>query len=74
MDAIQLKERIKNYIERADERMLKIINAIIEADENEGFDPQKEILEERLKYHQEHPKEGKTWGEVQDFLKGKYGL
>lgn len=74
MDTIQIKERIKKYIEQADERMLKIINAIIEADENEISDSQKVILEERLKYHQENPREGKTWDEVQDSLKEKYDL
>lgn len=74
MDTVNLKERIKNYIEQADERMLKIINAIIEADENEVQDSYKEILEERLRYHQENPEEGKTWSKVQDSLKEKYGL
>ena len=74
MDTVHLKERIKNYIEQADERMLKIINAIIEADENESLNSHGEILEERLKYHQENPEEGKAWKEVQDSLKEKYGL
>ena len=41
METIHLKERIKIYIEQADERMLKIINAIIEADENFVCDPHK---------------------------------
>ena len=74
MDTVRLKERIKNYIEEADERMLKIINAIIEADENELKNSDKEILEERLRYHQQNPEEGRTWDEVQDSLKEKYGL
>ena len=73
MDTIHLKQRIKNYIEHADERMLKIINAIIEAEENDMSDP-REILEERLRYHQENPEQGKSWNEVQDSLKEKYGL
>ena len=72
MDTIQLKERIKNYIEQADERVLKIINAIIEADENEVSDQQREILDARLNYHQENPEEGKIWDEVQDSLREKY--
>ena len=72
MDTVHLKERIKNYIEQADERMLKIINAIIKADENDMSDPQREILEERLKYHQENLEEGKAWEEVRDSLKEKY--
>ena len=74
MDTLQIKDRIKNYIEQADERMLKIINAIIEADENEVLDSHAEILEKRLRYHEEKLNEGKTWQEVQNSLKGKYGL
>lgn len=74
MNTTHLKERIKIYIEQADERMLKIINAIIEADENEVQDSHKEILEKRLRYHQENPEQGKSWNEIQDSLKEKYGL
>ncbi|MGA9589632.1 MAG: addiction module protein [Salegentibacter sp.] len=72
MDTVALKDRIKKYIEHADDRMLKIINGIIEANENEVSDPQKKILEERLKYHQANPQEGKTWDEARDSLKEKY--
>ena len=74
MNTVQLKERIKNYIEQADERMLKIINAIIEADEKEVLDTHSEILEERLKYHQDNPNKGKSWEEVQDSLKEKFSV
>lgn len=74
MDTLYLKDRIKKYIEQADERMLRIINAIIEADENDLSDSHEEILEERIKYHQDNPKAGKIWNEVQDSLKEKYGL
>ena len=72
MDTVALKDLIKKYIEHADDRMLKIIIGIIEANENEVSDPQKEILEERLKYHQANPQEGKTWDEARDSLKEKY--
>ena len=74
MDTVRIKDRIRNYLENADERILKIINAIIEADENEVLDIHSEILEERLKYHQDNPNKGKSWEEVQDSLKEKYGL
>ena len=74
MDTVRIKDRIRNYLENADERILKIINAIIEADENEVLDTHSEILEERLKYHQDNPNKGKSWEEVQDSLKEKYGL
>ncbi len=72
MDTVRIKDRIRNYLENADERILKIINAIIEADENEVLDTHSEILEERLKYHQDNPNKGKSWKEVQDSLKEKF--
>ncbi|MGM1056449.1 MAG: addiction module protein [Bacteroidota bacterium] len=74
MDTIEIKNRIRNYIEHADERMLKIINAIIETDVNELSESHKEVLDERLKDHQENLKEGKSWEEIQTALKKQYGL
>ena len=74
MDTIAIKNRIQKYIEHADERMLMIINAIIEADENELPKSHKEVLDKRLKYHQENPNEGKSWEEIQDTLKKQYEL
>ncbi|MFN4762883.1 addiction module protein [Gillisia sp. Q332] len=74
MVTIEIKNRIRNYIEHADERMLKIINAIIETDVNELSESHKEVLDERLKDHQENLKEGKSWEEIQTALKKQYGL
>ncbi len=74
MDTIEIKNRIRNYIEHADERMLKIINAIIETDVNELSESHKEVLDERLKDHQENFKEGKSWEEIQTALKKQYEL
>ncbi|MBI6118561.1 addiction module family protein [Salegentibacter maritimus] len=75
MDTLEIKDRIRKYIERADDRMLMIINAIIEADEGELLPkPYREVLDKRLKYHQENPKEGKSWEEIQNALKKEYEL
>lgn len=74
MDTIEIKNRIRNYIEHADERMLKIINAIIETDVNELSESRKAVLDERLKDHQDNLKEGKSWEEIQTALKKQYGL
>lgn len=75
MDTIEIKDRIRQYIEHADERMLMIINAIIEADETESLPKScRKVLDSRLKYHQENPKEGKSWEEIQSALKNEYEL
>lgn len=73
---VDLKDKIRNYIENADERILKIINAIIEAEteEQELSQAHKDLLDERLKYHKENPSDGKTWEEVKSSLKTEYGL
>lgn len=77
MDTIvDLKNKIRSYIENADERILKIINAIIEAetDEQELSQAHKDLLEQRLKYHKENPSDGKTWEEIKGSLKEQHGL
>lgn len=76
MDTIKIKNRIRNYIEHADEYILKIIHIIIESQtEEEGLtERHKEILDERLKYHKENPTEGKSWEEIQKSLQEQYGL
>ena len=73
---IDLKNKIRNYIETADERILKIINAIIETETEETGLSQshKEILEQRLEFHKNNPTDGKSWEEIKDSLKLRYGL
>lgn len=74
MESIEIKNRIRKYIEHADDRMLRIINAIIDTEENELSDSHKEILDERLRAHQNNPGEGKSWEEVKSSLKKQYGV
>lgn len=74
MDTLELKNRIKDYIDKADERMLRIIHETIENDQREIPQSHKEVLQERLKYHEEHPEEGLTWREVRETMKRRYGL
>ena len=74
MESIEIKNRIRKYIEHADDRILRIINAIIETDENELSESHREILDERLKAHQKNPGEGKSWEEVKSSLKKKNGV
>ncbi len=74
METREIKERIRDYIEHADERVLKIINAIIDTEENEVPQTHKEILDRRLNYHKENPEEGKSWEELKSVLKDKYGV
>lgn len=75
MDTLELKNRIKKYLDHADERILKIINAIIEAESDEQLsDSEKEILDQRLKQHEDSPDSGISWEELEKKLFKKYGV
>ena len=74
METREIKNRIRNYIEHADDRILRIINAIIDSEENEIPKSHKKILDERLKYHQDYPEDGKSWEEVKSLLNDRFGI
>ena len=71
METKEMKERIRDYIEHADDRILRIINAIIDTEENELSQAHKDILDARLKYYQENPEDGISWEEVKSRLNRK---
>ena len=74
---INLKKRIHEFIEEADERILRIFNVIIEAEKKDDFqltEEQKEILDQRLLNHKQSPDSGKSWSEVKQSLKEEYGI
>ncbi len=76
MKPSDIKTRIHSYIDQADDRMLRIFNAIIDS-ESIDYDISKEekkILGRRLQQHLGNPEEGKLWTEVRGLLKVKYGV
>ena len=73
METTEIKNRIRRYIEHADDRILRIINAIIETEENQLSQSHRDILDERLKLHKENPEEGKSWEEIRSSLNEQYG-
>ena len=56
MNTAEIKSRIKNYIEHADERILRIFNAIIEVEATHLPSSRAGQAETSLK-HQKHPSE-----------------
>ena len=78
MDSIlDIKKRNHEFIDHADERILRIINAIITTVEieEEGLTAEhKEILDQRLEEHRKYPTSGKSWIEVKQSLKKQYGI
>lgn len=74
---LDIRKKIHEFIDHADERILRIFNAIIttEESEEEGLSAEhKAILDERLKEHKENPTAGKSWKEVKQDLKKEYGI
>lgn len=74
---IQLRKKIHDFIDQADDKMLQIFNAIISnenSDENGLTKEHREILDKRLEEHQYNPESGKPWTEVVNELKKEYGL
>lgn len=75
--SIQLRKKIHDYIDQADDKMLQIFNAIISnenSDEKGLTKEHREILDKRLEEHQYNPESGKSWDDVVNELKKEYGL
>lgn len=75
--SIQLRKKIHDFIDQADDKMLQIFNAIIsnESSDEKAFTKEhREILDKRLEEHQYNPESGKPWTDVVNELKKEYGL
>lgn len=75
MDTIELRENIHRFIDVADERILKIINAIIETEKKEGQPvvPQwfYDELDKRRERHLKGESKSSTWEEVKERILNK---
>ncbi|WP_312767394.1 addiction module protein [Epilithonimonas sp.] len=75
--SIQLRKKIHDFIDQADDKTLQIFNAIISnenSDEKGLTKEHREILDKRLEEHQYNPESGKPWTDVVNELKKEYGL
>jgi len=74
--AEELRNKIMQFVQRADEKYLKQLEAFISLQENESaLSPEhKRILEERLVQHEVAPHTGKSWDELKAELSAKYGV
>lgn len=69
------REQIHSFIDRADEKILKVISALMDMEENNEIPKhQQKILDERLKTLQEKPNQGKPFREVSQSIRKKYGI
>lgn len=71
-----IKKRIHNFVEHADERILKIMNAIVESETGKTYVPEthyQKLDEDREKYLRGEITSS-TWEEVKKRLEKKYGF
>jgi len=66
METVELKKKIRDYLDNADEKILWIFNAIIDSEKSELTDSQKEELEIRLKNYLDNPEIALDWNEVKN--------
>jgi hypothetical protein len=66
MSSIDIKKELHEYIEDADDRLLKLIYGMIIADKQENDVPawHKEIIEKRLEKHEQNPNDVISWEEL----------
>ena len=67
MSTAQIREKLHQFINKADERFIKMVYALAkeyEVDEFELSAEHKKILDQRLASHKSNPKEGSSWDEV----------
>ena len=73
MASMDLKKSVHEYIDKADDRLLKLIKALVETYQNEGSDyelSEEEMrqLNQRLADHAANPETGKDWMELKSEL------
>lgn len=78
MATLDLKKSVLTYIDNADDRLLKLIKALVETyqeeeDNSEISIGQRKLLDQRLADHKADPDAGKDWKILKSGLRKKYG-
>ena len=69
MQTTTLREELHSYIDQADDRVLKLIYGMMQADQLAQVPTfHQEIIQERLNKHQANPDEVLSWQEVRDHI------
>ena len=75
MSTLELREKLHAAIDQADDRLLNIIYALVQADiKNEHYELSEEhqrILDERLADHESDPTSGASWEEAKSRIRSK---
>ena len=75
MGTIKLRNELHQYIDSADDRLINLMYALVQADlKEEDYQLSKEhkkILDSRLATHEENPTSGSDWNEVKSRIEGQ---
>lgn len=75
MSALTIREELHQFIDRADDRLINLMYAVMQADMSEiDYDlspDHKKILDVRLAAHVSNPSAGSSWEEVQRRVKNQ---
>lgn len=75
MGATQIRELLHEYINKADERFINLMYAMVQADMKEDdyelSATHKKILDERIAAHKANPSSGSSWEEVKTRIKSQ---
>lgn len=74
MGAAQIREELHQFINQADERILRLIYGMMKADiesEDNLTEAHKKIIDERLASHKSNPLEGSSWESVKNRIRKK---
>jgi hypothetical protein len=79
MDAMELRNKLLEYINTADTGLLQRLEDVIKNYRKEDSDTlltkeHQEILDARLANHKDNPQAGRNWSEIKDELSVKYGV
>lgn len=77
MKTADLRTELHHFIDKADERVLRLIYGLMKADQEESeedydlSESHQEILDKRLMLHESNPMEGSSWETVKQRVKKK---
>lgn len=75
MGAAQIRKLLHEYIDKADERFINLMYAMVQADmEEDNYElsaSHKKILDERIAAHKANPSSGSSWEEVKSRIKSQ---
>lgn len=79
MGTTEMRQALHEFINQADDRVLKLIYGMMKADtdgDNDYMlsDAHRQILDERLAAHEAAPAEGSSWEDVKSRLKKNHGV